>query len=266
VPRALKGTAIPFEYNNLDSLRAVLEGNRGEVACIIMEACRGKSPEPGYLESVRRLADEHEVVLIFDEIVTGFRMALGGAQQFFGVTPDLCTFGKALSNGIPLGAVCGRRAVMSEAANMFISSTYFSDTLGLAAGAATVKELRDRPVLERIWRLGKELQEGLNALAERYTVPFHCGGYPPAQHVGFTHQDEHTRIVMTTLYLQELVRGGILATTVTYLCYSHTEEHVAQYLQAAEAGLAKVARGLAEGNLEQFVEAGLWGQHLRRLV
>ena len=266
VPKALAGTTIPFEYNNLDSLKAVLEANRGEVACIIMEACRSKAPEPGFLEGVRKLTDKHGVVLIFDEIVTGFRMALGGAQEYFGVTPDLCTFAKALSNGYPLGAICGKREVMSEAATMFISSTYFSDVVGLAAGVATVKELRDKPVLQHIWDLGKLLGERLNALAEKHALPFHCAGYPPVQHIGFDHEDEQTRILMSTVYLQELTKGGILALMGVYLCYSHTEADIGKYLQAAEVGLARVAEGMKRGNLETMVEAGLWGSHFRRLV
>jgi glutamate-1-semialdehyde 2,1-aminomutase len=266
VPRALAGTAVPFEYNNLDSLRAVLEASPGQVACVIMEACRSKQPAPGFLEGVRDLAHEHGALLIFDEIVTGFRLALGGAQEYFGVIPDLATFAKALSNGYPLGAVCGRREVMAGVATMFISSTYFSDSLGLAAGLATVTELRDQPVLPHIWGIGRQLKEGVDALAARHGVPLHCDGYPPVLHLGFDHPDEHTRIVMSTIYLQELVKGGILSLMGMYLSYSHTEEHVARYLAAADTGLGRVAAGLARGDLESSVEAGLWGSHFRRLV
>ncbi len=266
VPRCLEGTAIPFEFNNLDSLKGVLDANRGEIACIIMEACRTQSPEPGYLESVKELAHQHGAVLIFDEIVTGFRMTLGGAQEYFGVTPDLATFAKALSNGIPVAAVCGSEEIMSEAAGMFISSTYFSDTLGIAAAIATIKELRDRPVFEHIWRLGKRLQDGLNALGAKYGVPFHSAGQAPFQHPGFVHDDEETRVLMNTIFLQELTRGGILGTTVIYMSYSHTEDDVQAYLRAAEVATEKVARGLEEGDLGKYCEAGLCGQSFRRLV
>lgn len=263
VPKALAGTALPFEYNDLDSLRAALEANRGEVACIIMEACRSKQPAPGYLEGVRELADEHDVILIFDEIVTGFRMALGGAQEYFGVTPDLCTFAKALSNGFPLGAICGRREVMQEAATMFISSTYFSDTVGLAASLATLRELRDQPVLAHIWALGEQLKSGLQALAGKYGLAFHCDGYPPVLHMGFDEPDEERRVLLTTIYLQEMIRAGVLCLMGTYLSYSHRPEHIEQYLAGAEAAFRLIGR---TDDLESLIEAGLWGQHFRRLV
>lgn len=263
VPQALAGTTIPFEYNNLASLQAALEAHRGEVACIIMEACRSKQPQPGFLEGVRDLASQHGALLIFDEIVTGFRMSLGGAQGYFGVTPDLCTFAKALSNGFPLGAVCGRREVMQEAASMFISSTYFSDTVGLAAAVATITELRERPVLPHIWSLGEDLKRRLGALAAEYAMPFHVEGYPPVLHMGFDGPDERTRLVMTTIYLQEMLKAGVLCLMGTYLSYSHRPEHLERYLAGAGAAFELIAAG---GDLERHVEAGLWGSHFRRLV
>jgi len=266
VPKALEGTAVPFQYNNLDSLRAALEQNRGQVACIIMEAARSKRPDPGFLEGVRALADEHQIVLIFDEVVTGFRLALGGAQEYFGVTPDMATYAKALSNGIPLGAICGKREVMESAATMFISSTYFSDCLGLAAGVATVRELQTFPVIGHIWRMGARLQEGVRELAARHQLPFHCDGFPPVLHMGFDEPDEQRRIVMTTVYLQELVKRGILCLMGAYLCYSHRPEDIDAYLQAADEAFAVIGRGMAEGKLESLCEGGLWGQGFRRLV
>ncbi|MCE5239063.1 aspartate aminotransferase family protein [bacterium] len=266
VPQALQGTTIPFEYNNLDSLRAALEQNRGRVGCIMLEAARSKRPAPGFLEGVRALADEYGAVLIFDEVVTGFRLALGGAQEYFGVTPDLCTFAKALSNGIPLGAVCGRRDIMASAATMFISSTYFSDTIGLAAGVATLTELRDRPVIPHLWAMGERLQEGLRALAARHGLAFHCDGFPPVLHMGFDEPDEHQRVVMTTVYLQELVKRGILCLMGAYLSYSHTPEDIDAYLQAADEAFGVIKQGLAAGDLQRRCEGGLWGQHFRRLV
>lgn len=266
VPRALAGTAVPFEYNNLASLSSALEANREQVACIIMEAARSKRPDDGFLEGVRELCDAHGALLIFDEVVTGFRLALGGAQELFGVTPDMATFAKALSNGYPLGAICGRREVMESAASMFISSTYFSDAIGLAAGLATVTELRDRPVIPHLWEMGQRLQTGLRELAAKHGLAFHCDGFAPVLHMGFDEPDEHQRIVMTTVYLQELVKRGVLCLMGAYLCYSHRPEHIDAYLNAADAAFTTIKRGTAEGNLESLCEGGLWGQHFRRLV
>src|SRR5262245_62076368 len=155
VPQGLAGTALPFRYNELASLEDQLERNEGEVACIILEASRGASlPAPGFLAGVRALATAHDAVLIFDEVVTGFRLGLGGAQNQFGVLPDLATYAKAISNGYAMGAVVGRCAVMEIVGEMFVSSTYWSDAVGLAAALATIRELRRRDAFKRIVAVG----------------------------------------------------------------------------------------------------------------
>ena len=265
VPRALAGTALPFEYNNLDSLQAVLEANRGEVAAIIMEPARTDLPQPGFLEGVRKLADEHGAVLIFDEVITGFRLAMGGAQECFGVTPDLATFGKAMSNGHPVAAVCGRREVMQDAATMFISSTYYSDAVGMAAAVATIRELERTNALAHIWQMGAMLQEGFDELARKHGVDATCAGLPPVTHPHIECPDE-LRKAITTLYLQEMYRGRILACTVNYICYQHTPEDIAAFLRAADGALGVVRRALDEGDPGKYLQATERGDDLGRMV
>ncbi len=265
VPRCLAGTALPFEYNSLDSLQAVLAGNPGQIAAVILEACRTEAPAPGFLEGVRDLAHGCGAVLIFDEVVTGFRLALGGAQERFGVLPDLATFGKAMSNGHPIAAVCGKREIMQDAAGMFISSTYYSDPAGMAAAVATIRELRDRDALARIWETGARLQAGFNALAARQGVPFSCEGLPPVTHPRFDCPSPLRR-PLTTLYLQEMLRGGILAATVNYICYQHSEEDVAAFLGAADRAFGVMRRALAEGDVRPYLAGEERGEDFARLV
>ncbi len=116
VPKALAGTVIPFTYGNLDRLAALLEEHAGEVAAIMMEPARTELPPPGYLEGVKALAQAHDAILIFDEVSCGWRLAIGGMQQYVGVTPDMTVVAKAMSNGYPMGAVVGARRVMEPAA------------------------------------------------------------------------------------------------------------------------------------------------------
>lgn len=265
VPRGLEGTALPFEYNNLESLRAVLEANRGEVAGIIMEAARTDLPAPGFLEGVRALADEHGAVLIFDEVITGFRLAMGGAQERFGVTPDLATFGKAMSNGHPIAAVCGRPEVMQDAAGMFISSTYYSDPAGMAAALATIHELKRLNALDHIHAMGRMLQEGFEDLAKVHGVPATCPGSPPVTHPHFDLPPELVKPI-TTLYLQEMYRGRIFACTVNYICYQHSPEDIAAFLQAADGALAKVRMALEHGDPRRYLEGAERGDDFGRMV
>src|SRR5262249_35009996 len=141
VPKALAGTALPFPYGDLSALGRLLDDHRGEVAAVIMEPLRTEQPPPGYLEGVARMCRQYDVVLIFDEVSTGFRLSSGGAQKYLGVTPNMSVFAKSISNGYAMGAVVGSRAVMEPAARMFISSTYWSDTIGLRAALTTLREI-----------------------------------------------------------------------------------------------------------------------------
>ncbi len=265
VPRGLQGTTVPFEFNSLCSLAQVLEENKGEIAAIIMEAARTDQPSPGFLEGVRDLASEHGAVLIFDEVITGFRYSLGGAQERFSVTPDLATFGKAMSNGHPIAAVCGKREVMQDAANMFISSTYYSDPAGMAAAIATIRELKDKEALIHIWGIGHLLTTGFNKLAEKHGLPASCDGAPPVTHPHFDCPDE-IRKPFITLYLQEMLRGGILGGTVNYIMYAHTEEDVDAFLTAADAAFAVMKKALDEGDPVKYLEGQQRGDDFGRMV
>ncbi|MEA3400053.1 MAG: aminotransferase class III-fold pyridoxal phosphate-dependent enzyme [Armatimonadota bacterium] len=265
VPRALRGTAVPFEYNDLDSLRSALEANRGDVAAIIMEPSRTDLPQPGFLERVREQADAHGAVLIFDEVITGFRLALGGAQEMYGVIPDMATYGKAMSNGHPIAAVCGRREVMQDAATMFISSTYYSDAAGMAAALATIRELRDTNALEHIREMGRMLIDGFAELAERHSVPAALLGPPPCTHPHFDCPGDLSKDIMT-LYLQEMYRGRVLACTVNYICYQHSPEDIQAFLDAADGALAVVRQALDEGDASAYLEADRRGDDLPRIV
>ena len=144
VPKALAGTALPFAEGDLDTLRRLLDENKGEVAAIMMEPMRSELPPEGYLETVKELAHANGAILIFDEVSCGFRAAVGGVQEYLGITPDMTTFAKCISNGYPMGAVVGSREVMEPAGSMFISSSYWSDNVGLAASIATLGELKRR--------------------------------------------------------------------------------------------------------------------------
>jgi glutamate-1-semialdehyde 2,1-aminomutase len=136
VPRALAPYTVTFEYNDLPSLERALEANRGEVAAVFIDPVSTQPPAPGFLEGVQTLARAHGALLVYDEIVTGFRLALGGAQEYFGVTPDLACFAKGIANGMPLGVVCGRRDVMQTAEKLLISVTYGGEALSRGGAVA----------------------------------------------------------------------------------------------------------------------------------
>jgi glutamate-1-semialdehyde 2,1-aminomutase len=229
VPKGLAGTALPFRYNDLDSLERQLEQHSGDVACIIMEPARGASlPEPGFLEGVRELATAYDVILIFDEVVTGFRLALGGAQERFGVTPDMATYAKAISNGYAMGAVVGRHAPMDLAGDLFVSSTYWSDAVGLAASLATVRELKRRNALAAIGVFGARFQQLFNELASEHEVPLMAIGLPQLIGITYTKLEPELRRPLKDYYVQELTRRGVFGSLGVNPSLAHGDAELAQ--------------------------------------
>jgi glutamate-1-semialdehyde 2,1-aminomutase len=266
VPKGLTGTAIPFEFNDLDSLEAVLEANEGEVAAIIMEAARSFIPQPGFLEAVRQLATEHGAVLIFDEVVTGFRLALGGAQEYFNVVPDMATYAKTISNGFALGAVVGRREVMECARDLFISSVYWAEATGLAAGLASLRAMREVDASAVVWDIGKRFMRGMEEIIGQTDVPAEMVGLPPMPFIMFRHQDPAVNNEMVTLYMQEMAKQGVFVSTVNYLCTQHTHADVEQVVQAAACTFETIQRGLDGGDVKALLECPVRQAGFRRLV
>ena len=214
VPKALAGTVIPFVYDDLDMLSAALEEHAGEVAAIMMEPARSELPRPGYLEGVKQLAAEHDVILIFDEVSCGWRLAIGGVQEAVGVTPDMTVVAKSMSNGYPMGAVVGSRDVMEPAKRMFISSSYWSDNIGLAASLATIRELKRRNAPQRFKEIGEKLRSALNQAIATAGLEGACTGLHTNPAVTLATPDGIDPRKVSTLFIQEM--GGWTAALERY--------------------------------------------------
>lgn len=241
-----------FEYNNIKSLEAIFAMYPDQVACVIMEPMIVEEPALGFLETVKMLAHQKGALLIFDEIVTGFRWSLGGAQEYFGVTPDLATFGKGIANGMPLSAVVGRADIMKECEEIFFSTTFGGECLSLAAGISTIKEMREKKTIDHCWSMGKRLMGGLTDLGVKVS------GYPCRPAI----TDEYLLKPETkTLLIQELIKRRILLHSglLINLCYSHTEEDIDKMLNAFE----EVLRGIKENRFE--LEGSLIQPSFKRL-
>ena len=266
VPKALAGTALPFRYGDLEMLEQRLTENKDEVACIIMEPLRSELPPEGFLEGVRQLADRYGVILIFDEISCGFRIALGGAQEYLGITPDMSVFAKAISNGYSMGAVVGKRDVMEPASRMFISSTYWSDTIGLAAALTTIRELRRRDAVATFFKIGRTIKRALDEAIRETGIPAHSCGldcYPGFQ---FDIGDATLQQKVSTLYVQEMSRRGILGWPSFALNMAHSEEDIAETMAAVREVFGLIQRALERGNIDDVLEAELRTDTFRRMV
>jgi glutamate-1-semialdehyde 2,1-aminomutase len=255
VPKALRGTTLPFQYNNINSLKKVFQENNGQVACVIMEASRIHLPTAGFLDKVRDLTHENGALLVFDEVVTGFRLSLGGAQQYYGVTPDLATFGKTIANGYPLTAITGRREVMETSRDLFISSTFWDDNCSLAAGVATVKKMKKEGVADYVASQGRRYMKEWQQLADRLRVAAKAQGIGPSTTILFDGVGSFSPKQLMTLYVQEMARRGIFGGGVFNLCLSHRDKEIELVLGAAEESLAVIAKAMRGGNLQEYLVA-----------
>ncbi len=273
IPAELAGLISEFRYNDLASLAAVLEANAGQVAAVILDAVSGEQPQAGFLAGVRDLAQRHGALLIFDEIVTGFRLAPGGAQQYYGVTPDLAVFAKGIANGMPLSAVCGRRDVLSVATDVFMTLTYGDEQLSLAAARAALTEMRTQDVCGHIRRVGARLVAGVQAAIDRTGAPFACRGEPamPAFVAtgAFRGRTLDGREQGRAWYylLAELARRGILWRKHSLLLpsYSHSSADIDQAVAACGEVFADLAGLLEQGRLHETTPVGELPVGFRRL-
>src|SRR3989344_1507516 len=185
VPKVFKEYLHKFEYNKIETLQKIFEENKGQIAAVIMEPMTIDEPQDNFLGKVRDLAREHGALLIFDEMVTGFRFGLGGAQQHFKITPDLSCFGKSIANGMPLSITVGKEEIMSKTEDLFMSTTFGGEAASLAAAVATIKEMKQKDVVGHIWKVVAMFKEGYNSLAQKVGVNTQSNGTPPLQRLSF---------------------------------------------------------------------------------
>jgi glutamate-1-semialdehyde 2,1-aminomutase len=236
VPRNLKGTVFPFNYNNFPELEALV--NKHDIGVIKMEVIRNLDPEDDFLQKVRQLATDRNIILIFDECTSGFRETFGGLHKKYGVEPDMAMFGKALGNGYGITAIIGRRAIMDAAQTTFISSTFWTERIGPTAALKTLEVMERVRSWEIITHAGMNIRDQWKLLAEKYELSITTWGLPALG--GFTFQSNRA-LEYKTLITQEMLSKGYLASNAVYVCTEHTQEIVDNYFEALDPifGLVK---------------------------
>jgi glutamate-1-semialdehyde 2,1-aminomutase len=255
IPDHVYDETVRFTYNDLASVQALFARHPGELAALFLEPSRLVDPQPGFLEGLRELCSEHGTVLVFDEMITGFRWHVGGAQKLYGVKPDLCTFGKALANGFALSALAGKRELMQLGSrerpqdNVFLlSTTHGAETPALAAGIRTMQTYRDEPVVEHLHRQGERLRTGLTQAAQRHGVQKQFELFGRACNLLYGTKDASGKPSQEfrTLLLQESLRRGVLMPSLV-VSYAHQDADIDQTIDAIDGALAIYARALSDG-------------------
>ena len=255
IPQAVKDLTVKFHYNDIEEVQSLFAKYPNQIACLFMEVERLEPPKEGFLQQVKELCYVNGTLLIFDEIITGFRWHMGGAQKYHGIIPDLSTFGKAMGNGFSIAALCGKREIMElgglqhDREKVFLLSTTFgAETHSLAATLATMKIYKTEPVIEHLYRQGDRLTKGINQSVQEHHLEENFGVLgKPCNLLYFTRdQNGQPSQPLRTLFLQEIIRRGVIAPSLV-VSYSHTDEDIDHTLDAINEALYVYRKALDEG-------------------
>jgi len=237
VPRGLTGTTLPFNYNNIEQLQQLIDDNRDQIAAIKMEVSRNDGPKDAFLQKVRKLATDNNIVLIFDECTSGFRETFGGLHKKFDVEPDIAIFAKALGNGYAISACIGRKEFMSAAESTFISSTFWTERVGPTAALKTLEVMEREKSWNTITNTGINITQRWKELAKKYELEIITWGLPALNGFSFVHKNA---LAFKTLLTQEMMQKGYLASNSIYVCTEHTPSIVDGYFEHLEPVFALI--------------------------
>ena len=253
VPQSTRDLTHVFNYNDIVSLHKVFTDYPDQIAAVIMEPMNTTEPKNGFLEKVKELCTKNKAVFIFDETITGFRYANGGAQEYFGVTPDLATFGKGLANGYPVSVVAGNAEIMRLMEEIFFSFTFGGEALSLAAALATMNKLQNEPVIETLWKQGKILCDGMRTLIHNCglqdVISLHgkdCWSFMVFRDVG-----SHSQWEIKTLFLQEVYARGILTIGTHNMSYTHSDKDIENCLAIYNEVFSIIQNSIANNDLKE---------------
>ncbi|MBU1199383.1 MAG: aminotransferase class III-fold pyridoxal phosphate-dependent enzyme [Nanoarchaeota archaeon] len=263
VPRQLTNTTIPFEYNNIDSLKKLFEKHKGEIGVIIMEPLRHSGPENDFLKKVREEADKQGAVLIFDEISSAWKQNVGGVHLLLGVNPDIAVFSKAISNGFPMGVVLGTSKVMDSAQDTFISSTQWTERIGPTAAIATIKKMQEKNVPAHLKKIGTLIGDGWAKYAKKHGIKLKILG--PEALVTFALEYEN-KLEILTLYNQEMLKRGYLTSDHVFVSLAHTEKHVKEFLEKVDEVFEIIGKAIKDKKVKDLLEGPVVHRGFKRLV
>ncbi len=260
VPKAVCELTKNFKYNDLASLENLLSAHPGEYAAVILEPIQSDGTTKEYLQAVVDTAHKHGAVAIFDEVVSGFRYAIGGASEYYGVTPDLASYGKGCANGMPISFVAGKRDIISLIeAGVFISITFGGDAISMAGALATIKEMQEKDVMDHAWKLGTIMLEGLKERVEKHGVGAAVSVSGLAPHCGLAFSDVGSLnyLDINSIYSKVMLENGILCVAINNIAYSHTEADIQKYLDAVDCAFAEIKKAMDQDSMEGILPDGV---------
>ena len=253
IPKEISNLTKTFEYNDIESLEELFKTYPNEIAAVILEPIQANGPKDDFLQKVKELTHENGAVLIFDEVVSGFRYALGGASEYYDIVPDMAAFGKGMGNGLPISAVAGKKEIMKQIEEgIFVSTTFGGESLSMAGSLAALKILEKPGVYEHIWKLGSILKEGLEDLIKKYELEdvILVSGLPPHCGVEFEDVGSLDYLDINSIYSQAMIHNGIITVGINNINLSHTENEINAYLNAAEEAMIDIKKAIEQNSTE----------------
>ncbi len=257
VPKAVCDLTQNFIYNDLEDLENKLKKN--SVAAVILEPIQSNGPKEGYLDGVKELTHKYGAILVFDEVVSGFHYALGGAQEVFNVIPDLVAFGKGMGNGYPISAVAGRKDLLEQIEHgVFISTTFGGDSIAMAASLATLNILSQPGFYDHIIKIGTMIRDGIQEKIDKYKLndilsvsgmPAHCG-------LSFEGHGSLSYLDIQSVYSQTMIQNGILVFAIYFLNSHHTEKEAQAYLEATDKAFALIRKAVDNDSIDDILIGG----------
>lgn len=264
VPKGLYGTCRPFHYNNVEEFTTLTKAHKGEIAAVIMEPIRNDFPEKEFMGTIIDYCRSKGVVLLFDEVTAGFRFCAGGSHLYLGYEPDMAVFAKGLTNGYPLSAIIGRKEIMEAAQGTFISSTFFTERIGLAAALKSIEVYEKNRVWEKQSEYGKLVKQGWQSIADKYGISVSVGGIDPLAHFSFNNENG---MALKTYFTQEMLKKGYLATTAFYASLAHNDAIIESYLSASDEVFSRISEIIKNNTLEKdFLQGEICHTGFQRLL
>ena len=259
VPEYNKNLIKIFEYNDADGLEQIIEDYPDQIAAIVLEPTVFTKPSKDFLERVRKIADSSNSLLILDEIVTGFRFSLGGAQKYFDIKGDLVCFGKSMGNGLPISAITGPSEFMKIFDKIWVSSTNNMETISLAGSLATINEMKEKNTIDSCWQNGNLLMNGWNSITEKYGINSKLEGYDVRMNLKCYDNNNNESLPMKCLLLQELLKKGIFLAPLgpVYISYSHKKDEIKNTLAKLEEVCELLSKKIKNDNFVDHLEGEL---------
>ena len=263
VPACLKDTALPFRYNDVEDFKRLIDVN-SDVGVMVIEGARYDFPTQAFINEIQTVARDRNIVIVVDEITSGWRMTDGGVYKLNGFNPDIVVYGKAMGGGFAISAVVGRHKVMDEAQNTFISSTFWTERVGFVAALKTIEILMRDKVWEHLIRIGNRIGEGWLRLAKKHDLKLHITDFKPLITMNLEYADLNNSIL--TLFTQEMLKRGYLAASSVYVSSAHTDIIVDEYLDHVDEVFGIISEAIKSSTVVEGLKTKVRSDSFRRLT